>query len=82
MCLDVVVKITRFIIGKTNMKSSSAAKASLSMLANTTRDKNSKERKSLIETYMKLIASTIIIIYIVVLLFHHSYTGLLCTGES
>lgn len=35
-CLDVVVKITRFIIGKTNMKSSSAAKASLSMLANTT----------------------------------------------
>jgi len=50
MCLDVVVKITRFIIGKTNMKSSSAAKASLSMLANTTRDKNSKERKPLIET--------------------------------
>jgi hypothetical protein len=44
------------------MKSSSATEASLSMLANTTRDKNSKERKSLIETYKKLIARTIIII--------------------
>ena len=62
MCLDVVVKITRFIIGKTNMKSSSAAEASLSMLANTTRDKNYKGRKSLIQTYKKLIARTIIII--------------------
>jgi hypothetical protein len=47
---------------KTNMKSSSATEASLAMLANTTRDKNSKERKSLIETYKKLIARTIIII--------------------
>jgi DNA-directed RNA polymerase specialized sigma subunit len=47
---------------KTNMKSSSATEASLAMLANTTRDKNSKERESLIETYKKLIARTIIII--------------------
>jgi hypothetical protein len=44
------------------MKSSSAAEASLSMLANTTRDKNSKGRKSLIQTYKKLVARTIIII--------------------
>ena len=44
------------------MKSSSATEASLAMLTDTIRDKNSKERKSLIETYKKLIARTIIII--------------------
>jgi hypothetical protein len=62
ICLDVVVKITRFIIGEDKHESSSATEASLAMLANTTRDKNSKESRSLIETYEKLIARTIIII--------------------